>query len=612
MDSHVDQDMWHVAVLFLVLLSVLVTHVTRERAEPPTTLPAEDSTVAALADLRYTALLVPSSLRVVYHILGAAICFNALYTASASREESHLYFRGVFVAFAILATFGAIHWASASATTATQMMRLYRSACAATQICFRGQRIVDLLSAHDRASFVRVAGAVLDHHVSMTTYSCFMWGWLVGMIQPSRPLGWRIAWVLGMQLAPLVPATVGLLATGEARWVEATFQVISIPSALGYIVTLVQSLFIKSLLRHTIRNELVMQLPHGQKHAEASALPPSRGGSSGRESPLSLSDFEPIGILGWGSSAQVRLMRNTRRGGQLQAVKSMFKTRGGRALDERGVRYVHEEQAILRASHDHPYIVSFIDSFEDATAYHVVLEYAANGSLGTWISQRGLGEVVSRGIAAEVTLALEHLHGLCILYRDLKPENVLVHKSGHIVLADFGVSKRISVTSQLAGEEQFKPRIGPTTASLPEALSLVGTPGYIAPEILGSLNTKGDTYSRQCHYSFAADWWSFGVLCHVMIAAEQPFDIQTVVDMIATPQAQPRIVAERLSTSLSDDATDLISGLLNFDVKERLGTALGTADIMAHPFFAEVAWDVVRTGNAEPPLPTLTSCESCG
>ena len=129
---------------------------------------------------------------------------------------------------------------------------------------------------------------------------------------------------------------------------------------------------------------------------------------------------------------------------------------------------------------------------------------------------------------------------------------------------------------------------------------------------MGSLNTKGDTYSRQCHYSFAADWWSFGVLCHVMIAAEQPFDIQTVVDMIATPQAQPRIVAERLSTSLSDDATDLISGLLNFDVKERLGTALGTADIMAHPFFAEVAWDVVRTGNAEPPLPTLTSCESCG
>ena len=306
---------------------------------------------------------------------------------------------------------------------------------------------------------------------------------------------------------------------------------------------------IKALLRNNVVNELALALPMdptaGGAPSSAQISAPS-GAPSGAEGALhaaavalSLHDFEPIGVLGFGSSAQVRLMRNSARAGELHAVKSIFKRRGGKDLSGAAVARVVAEREILRAAHEHPFVVTLIDAFEDTSCYHLVLEYASNGSLSQWLVREPLPEPTARLVSAEVISALAHLHGLQIIYRDLKPENVLVLASGHVVLADFGVSKR-------TGAEAYY-----------EANSLVGTPGFIAPEIL----------ARSSH-GCAADWWALGAMLHSMLTCEEPMHVQTVLALLQEPPPRAAVLAaEHISHDLSPAASSLISSLLALQPK---------------------------------------------
>ena len=505
------------------------------------------------------------------------------------------------VGFALVTSFLAIYvslFVLSLRSTPAQVMAAYRGMYILSQIVFRSIRSYELLHAHDRYAFERAAGASLVGNAAMTTYTCFAMGWLIGMFQPPLPPAWRVVWVLAALLVPLSPSAIAFCITGGGQWLDAAIRNMGVPTALGFLVELLQRHFVKALLRNTAHNEAALELPQllvlpggPSERAGAGSAAPSAA-STGEERPLSLTDFEPVGILGIGGSAQVRLMRNLRDGGELQALKSIYKTRDGRAADSRSAAQAEGELSVLRAAHDHPFIVSLIGHFEDANYYHFAISYAANGTLRTWIGPKGLSEGSSRGVASEVLLGVEHLHSLGVIYRDLKPDNVLVCSSGHIHLADFGISKRLW---------------GPATSTLDrlEATSLVGTPGYIAPEVLAGMPTASS--SQECsHYSFPADWWSLGVLCHVMIACEEPFGIRTMLDLVvATERQSTEATAERLAALLSTDARDLILRLLAFDPAHRLGANLGAAEIKSHPFFSKTCWDALLRGAAPPPLPTL-------
>ena len=174
--------------------------------------------------------------------------------------------------------------------------------------------------------------------------------------------------------------------------------------------------------------------------------------------------------------------------------------------------------------------------------------------------------------AAEIVLALEHLHKHGILYRDLKPENVLLANDGHIKLTDFGLSK----TNVTEGD--------------PRTHSFCGTPEYIAPEVL--MNQATGT---------AMDWWSLGTLVYEMMTGYPPFYSENVQEMYQLILDAPL----RLPSGLSAHARSFLARLLDRDPRSRLGSGPGgAAEVRAHPFFTYLGidWDLLAQKRVPPPV----------
>ncbi len=183
------------------------------------------------------------------------------------------------------------------------------------------------------------------------------------------------------------------------------------------------------------------------------------------------------------------------------------------------------------------------------------MEYIPGGELFTHLRKRKkFTEAVAAYYAAEVLLALEYLHNdLKIIYRDLKPENVLLTRDGHIKLTDFGLSKKKEICS-----------------------SYCGTPEYLAPEII-----KGDNYNQ------TIDFWCLGCLIHEMIAGKPPFrhkDKKSLYSLIKNE----KITFE--GKNFSEGAQNLILKLMQKNPKVRLGCN-GIEEIKKHRFFADINWD---------------------
>lgn len=159
--------------------------------------------------------------------------------------------------------------------------------------------------------------------------------------------------------------------------------------------------------------------------------------------------------------------------------------------------------------------------------------------------------------AAEIVDAMGCLHTNGIIYRDLKPENVLLDKDGHIRITDFGLSKQGMGLNELTH-------------------SFCGTPEYLAPEII-----KGSGHSR------GADWWSLGALLYEMLCGRPPHYNRDRQQML-------RDICEKpipMKAYFSVEATSLLKSLLERDPKKRIGYVDRDADeIREHPFFADVDW----------------------
>ena len=168
--------------------------------------------------------------------------------------------------------------------------------------------------------------------------------------------------------------------------------------------------------------------------------------------------------------------------------------------------------------------------------------------------------------AVEILLGLEYLHSNSVIYRDLKAENVLIDRTGHVKLVDFSFAKRIMPDEKLR--------------------TLCGTADYICPEML---NGKG--------YSIPVDWWAFGVLIFEFLCGFPPFFERTPMKIYEKILAGKVEIPE----NLSDSATDLIRSLLNPSPEQRLGSSRDAGEVKDHPWFGGVDFELAFRKAVKPP-----------
>ncbi|XP_046981680.1 RAC serine/threonine-protein kinase [Schistocerca americana] len=296
----------------------------------------------------------------------------------------------------------------------------------------------------------------------------------------------------------------------------------------------------------------------------------SNSKSSGKKK-VTLENFEFLKVLGKGTFGKVILCRE-KATAHLYAIKILKKEV---IIQKDEVAHTLTENRVLRTT-SHPFLISLKYSFQTADRLCFVMEYVNGGELFFHLSrERIFSEERTRFYGAEIISALGYLHEEGIIYRDLKLENLLLDKDGHIKIADFGLCKE-DIT------------YGRTTKTF------CGTPEYLAPEVL-----EDNDYGR------AVDWWGIGVVMYEMMCGRLPFynrDHDVLFTLILMEDV-------RFPRSISNDARDLLSGLLVKDPTKRLGGGPEDAkEIMAHPFFRSINWNDLVQKKIKPPFkPQVTS-----
>lgn len=265
---------------------------------------------------------------------------------------------------------------------------------------------------------------------------------------------------------------------------------------------------------------------------------------------LKLSDYELGETLGTGSFGRVKLARN-KRSNEYVALKLMKKQE---IIKIKQVDHIYNEISIL-SEIEHPFIVKFGGFTQDDRYLYVAMELINGGELFTYL--RGVGKFPTdqaRFYLAQIVCIFEYLHSKNIVYRDLKPENVLINKNGYLKLTDFGFAKKITGRTY----------------------TLCGTPEYLAPEIL--LN-KG--------HGKPVDWWTCGILLYEMIAGIDPFnddDTMNVYKKILKGHV-------KFPSKFDSGAKSIVKHLLEHDLSKRYGNLKnGVKDIKNHRFFNGLDW----------------------
>ncbi|KAL8153554.1 hypothetical protein V2J09_011314, partial [Rumex salicifolius] len=301
----------------------------------------------------------------------------------------------------------------------------------------------------------------------------------------------------------------------------------------------------------------------------------------------SIDDFEIMKPISRGAFGRVFLAKK-RTTGDLFAIKVLKKAD---MIRKNAVESILAERDIL-ISVRNPFVVRFFYSFTCRDNLYLVMEYLNGGDLYSLLRNLGcLDEDVAR------VLALEYLHSLNVVHRDLKPDNLLIAHDGHIKLTDFGLSKvgLINSTDDLSGpgvigtsqyeEDESHLSTSERQQERRKKRSAVGTPDYLAPEIL--LGTG---------HAATADWWSVGVILFELIVGIPPFNAehpQIIFDNILNRNIPWPHVPEEMSL----DSQDIIDRLLTEDPHQRLG-ANGASEVKQHPFFQDINWDTLARQKA--------------
>lgn len=296
----------------------------------------------------------------------------------------------------------------------------------------------------------------------------------------------------------------------------------------------------------------------------------TREGGSVMNDHMIVDDFELLKVVGKGSFGKVMQVRK-KDTGDIYAMKVLKKEQ---LVKRKQVAHTKTERKVLE-SIDHPFIVSLRFAFQTDAKLYMILDYFTGGELFFHLKNHGrFPEERAKFYAAEITLALECLHNNAIVYRDLKPENVLLDNEGHIRLTDFGLSKDCVGNKQLTH-------------------TFCGTPEYLAPEVIHGAG-----------YGHAVDWWSLGTLLYEMLTGLPPFFDSNMNRMYELIVRAPL----KFPSYLSQEAREVLALLLERTPKKRLGSGEGDAtEIKTHHFFSNIDFDKMMLKELQPPFqPTIT------
>uniref|UniRef100_A0A8C4EWM3 Rho-associated protein kinase 1 n=1 Tax=Dicentrarchus labrax TaxID=13489 RepID=A0A8C4EWM3_DICLA len=287
-------------------------------------------------------------------------------------------------------------------------------------------------------------------------------------------------------------------------------------------------------------------------------------------------DYEVVKVIGRGAFGEVQLVRH-KATSKVYAMKLLSKFEMIKRSDS---AFFWEERDIMAFANS-SWVVQLFFAFQDDRYLYMVMEYMPGGDLVNLMSNYDVPEKWARFYTAEVVLALDGIHAMGFIHRDVKPDNMLLDKAGHLKLADFGTCMKMNKDGMVRCD------------------TAVGTPDYISPEVLKSQGGDG-YYGREC------DWWSVGVFLYEMLVGDTPFYADSLVGTYSKIMNHKNALTFPDDSEISNDAKNLICAFLT-DREVRLGRN-GVDEIKRHPFFKndQWTWEVIRD-TAAPVVPELSS-----
>ncbi|XP_008940330.1 PREDICTED: rho-associated protein kinase 1, partial [Merops nubicus] len=287
-------------------------------------------------------------------------------------------------------------------------------------------------------------------------------------------------------------------------------------------------------------------------------------------------DYEVVKVIGRGAFGEVQLVRH-KSSRRVYAMKLLSKFEMIKRSDS---AFFWEERDIMAFANS-PWVVQLFYAFQDDRYLYMVMEYMPGGDLVNLMSNYDVPEKWARFYTAEVVLALDAIHSMGFIHRDVKPDNMLLDKAGHLKLADFGTCMKMNKEGMVRCD------------------TAVGTPDYISPEVLKSQGGDG-YYGREC------DWWSVGVFLYEMLVGDTPFYADSLVGTYSKIMNHKNSLTFPDDNEISKEAKNLICAFLT-DREVRLGRN-GVEEIKRHLFFKndQWAWETLRDTVA-PVVPDLSS-----
>ncbi|EGR33343.1 protein kinase domain protein [Ichthyophthirius multifiliis] len=241
-------------------------------------------------------------------------------------------------------------------------------------------------------------------------------------------------------------------------------------------------------------------------------------------------------------------------------AKNQIKKKGNNLI-----KYALTERNVMSLS-NHPFLVKLNYAFQTNDRLFLIMDYCPGGDLGELLQkEKKIPEPVVKIYLAEIILALENLHQRDIIFRDLKPDNVVLDYEGHIKLTDFGLSKE-GVLEHITGAKSF-----------------CGSVAYLAPEMI-----------KKCGHGKAVDWYLLGVIMYELLVGVPPYYANNREELFENIQKAPL----KIPSYLSQEARSLLKSLLQRNPAKRLGSGKGDAqEIKAHPFFNDLSWEDAYNSN---------------